>query len=146
MTIKEAEKLSIMKQVESKKLKQREASESLGLSLRQSQGLIRSYSEEGLEGLILKRRGKANTRKMPLERRLKIVATIRMKYPDFGPTFASEKLKRRRKYLVIKRDLEKVNDRGRNMESQKKERKKSLPEESKKKPRRRVCSSRWFLP
>ena len=34
MTIKEAERLSIMKQVESKKLKQREASESLGLSLR----------------------------------------------------------------------------------------------------------------
>jgi len=69
MTIKEAEKLSIMKQVESKKLKQREASESLGLSLRQTQRLIKCYKKEGPQGLISKRRGKANTRKMPLEKK-----------------------------------------------------------------------------
>ena len=93
MTIKEAERLSIMKQIESKKLKQREASESLGLSLRQTQRLLRSYREEGPQGLISKRRGKVNPRKIPLERRLKIVGIIKGKYPDFGPTFASEKLR-----------------------------------------------------
>ena len=108
MTIKEAERLSIMKQVALKKLKQREASESLGLSLRQTQRLIRSYSEEGPQGLISKRRGKANIRKMSMEKKLKIVATVREKYPDFGPTFASEKLREEENILVSRETLRKL--------------------------------------
>jgi len=108
MTIKEVERLSIMKQIKSKKLKQREGSESLSLSLRQTQRLIRSYREEGPEGLISKRRGKANIRKMSIERRLKIVATVREKYPDFGPTFASEKLREEENILVSRETLRKL--------------------------------------
>lgn len=108
MTIKEAERLSIMKQVESKKLKQREASESLGLSLRQTQRLLRSYREEGPQGLVSKRRGKMNTRKMPLKRRLKIVGVIKEKYLDFGPTFASEKLREEESILVSRETLRKL--------------------------------------
>ena len=84
MTIKETERLSIMKQLKSKKLKQREASEILSLSLRQTQRLIRSYKDEGVQGLISKKRGEENPRKMPLKKRLKIVSTIREKYSDFG--------------------------------------------------------------
>ena len=108
MTIKEAERLSIMKQIESKKLKQREASESLGLSLRQTQRLLRSYREEGPQGLISKRRGKVNPRKIPLERRLKIVGIIKGKYPDFGPTFASEKLREEENILVSRETVRKL--------------------------------------
>lgn len=108
MTIKEAERLSIMKQLKSKKLKQREASEVLGLSLRQTQRLIRSYKEVGSQGLISKRRGKENPRKMPLEKRTKIVATIREKYPDFGSTFASEKLREKEGILVSRETVRKL--------------------------------------
>lgn len=108
MTIKEAERLSIMKQLKSKKLKQREASEVLGLSLRQTQRLIRSYKEVGTQGLISKRRGKENPRKMPLGKRMKIVATIREKYPDFGPTFASEKLREKEGILVSRETVRKL--------------------------------------
>ncbi len=108
MTIKEAERLSIMKQVESKNLKQREASEDLGLSLRQTQRLVKSYKEEGPEGLISKRRGKSNTRKMSREKRLKIVGIISEKYPDFGPTFASEKLREKEKILVSREAVRKL--------------------------------------
>ena len=108
MTIKEAERLSIMKQIESKKLKQREAGEVLGLSLRQTQRLLRSYKEEGPQGLISKRRGKANTRRMPSEKKLKIVGTIREKYPDFGPTFASEKLREKENILVSRETVRKL--------------------------------------
>jgi transposase len=93
MTLKEAERLSIMKQVERKELKQRQASESLNLSLRQTQRLIKSYKEIGPQGLISKRRGKPNKRKLPLERKEAIVTIVREKYPDFAPTFASEKLR-----------------------------------------------------
>jgi len=55
MTIKEVERTSIMEKVESKTLKQREASEILGLSLRHTQRLIRAYRDEGPEGLTSRR-------------------------------------------------------------------------------------------
>ena len=108
MTIKEAERLSIMKQLKGKKLKQREASEILDLSLRQTQRLIRNYKSEGVQGLISKKRGKRNPRKMPLKKRLKIVSTVREKYPDFGPTFASEKLREVEKISVSRETLRKL--------------------------------------
>ena len=146
MTIKEAERLSIMKQVALKKLKQREASESLGLSLRQTQRLLRSYREEGAQGLISKKRGKINPRKMPLERRLKIMGKIREKYPDFGPTFASEKLREEEDILVSRETLRKLMIEEGIWKAKKKERKKGLSEKSKKKPRGRTCSSRRILP
>ena len=108
MTLKEAERLSIMKQIESKKLKQREGSEALGLSLRQTQRLIRAYKAEGTEGLISKRRGRPNPRKMLSDKRLKIVATIREKYSDFGPTFAAEKLNETEKLIVSRETVRKL--------------------------------------
>lgn len=108
MTIKEAERLSVMKQLKSKKLKQREASEALRLCLRQTQRLIKSYKEEGAEGLISKRRGKVNVRKMPLKKRVKIIGIIREKYSDFGPTFASEKLKEKEEILVSRETVRKL--------------------------------------
>ena len=130
MTIKEAERLSIMKQIESKKLKQREAGEALGLSLRQTQRLLRSYKEEGPQGLISKRRGKANPRRMPLRKKLKIVATIREKYPDFGPTFASEKLREKEKILVSRETVRKLMIEEGLWEAQKKKEKKFTKEGS----------------
>ena len=108
MTIKEAERLSIMKQITSKKLKQREGSELLGLSLRQTQRLIRTYKDEGAKGLVSKKRGKPNARKMPLEKRIKIEAIIREKYPDFGPLLASEKLREKEKIHVSRETVRKI--------------------------------------
>ena len=105
MTLKEAERLSVIKQVKSKKLKQREASELLCLSLRQAQRLIKAYKEKGPQGLISKKRGMANIRKMSLEKRLKIAVIVREKYSDFGPTFASEKLREKENLLVSREFL-----------------------------------------
>jgi transposase len=93
MTMKEAERLAAMKQIESKALKQKEASELLGLSLRQTQRLIRTFKDRGAEGLISKRRGKPNARRTTEEDRIMIITKVKEKYSDFGPTFASEKLK-----------------------------------------------------
>lgn len=93
MTMKEAERLAAMKQIECKALKQKESSELLGLSLRQTQRLIRTFKDRGAEGLISKRRGKPNTRRTTEEDRIMIITKVREKYSDFGPTFASEKLK-----------------------------------------------------
>lgn len=38
------------------------------------------------------RRGRLSNRKISLEKREKKLEVIRSKYPDFGPTLASEKL------------------------------------------------------
>ena len=108
MTIKEAERLSIIKQLISKKLKQREASKILGLSLRQTQRLVRSYKEEGTQGLISKKRGKANQRKISQNKKLNIVTTIREKYSDFGPTLATEKLKEQENIFISRETVRRL--------------------------------------
>jgi len=68
MTIKEVMRTSIMEKVESKTLKQREANEVLGLSLRHTQRLICAYRDEGSKGLISKKRGKPNPERISLEK------------------------------------------------------------------------------
>jgi len=108
MTTKEAERLSMMKQLEKKNLKQREASEELSLSLRQTQRLYRSYRLEGAEGLISKRRGKANPRRLEEARKQKLLGLVREKYRDFGPTLAAEKLEQRDREKVSRETLRKL--------------------------------------
>jgi len=108
MTIKEANRLFVIQKVIDKQLNQREASKRLNLSLRQTQRLVKVYKEEGPIGFISKRRGKKNRRKIPLEKRLKIVETIRNKYPDFGPTFASEKLREEENIFISRETVRKI--------------------------------------
>ena len=146
MTVKEAERLSIMKQEESRKLKQREASGSLGLSLRQTQRLLRSYREEGAQGLISKRRGKVNARKMPLERRLKIIEAIREKYPDFGPTFASEKLREEEDILVSRETVRKLMIEEGVWQSKKKKEKKAYQRRARRSQEGELVQARRLLP
>jgi transposase len=108
MTFKEAERLSIMKQIGNKNLRQREASEQLNLSLRQTQRLVRSYRLEGANGLISKRRGKPNSRKLAVEQKEKIIGLILEKYTDFGPTLAAEKLEQKDKIKISREALRKL--------------------------------------
>lgn len=92
MTIKEAERLNVMRQMDKKKLNIRKASEELGLSLRQTKRVRKRYKEKGAEGLISLKRGKMSNRRISEEVREKAVTLIKKKYPDFGPTLAREKL------------------------------------------------------
>ena len=52
MTVKEAERLSVMRQVNKKVLTIRKAREELGLSLRQTKRVRKRYKKRGGEGLI----------------------------------------------------------------------------------------------
>jgi len=78
MTLKEAERISVMEQLTSKKLKQREASERLNLSLRQVQRIARNYHLEGAKSLVSKRRGKPNPRRIKEEQRERIIGLIQV--------------------------------------------------------------------
>ena len=92
MTIKEADRLGIMRQIDQKKLTLKKASEGLGLSLRQMKRVRKRYVLEGEKGIISLRRGRESNRKIPDEIRNKVIQLLRSEYADFGPTLASEKI------------------------------------------------------
>ena len=93
MTEKEANRLAVMKKVESDKLNQREASEELNLSLRQTQRIVKRYRMSGVEGLLSKKRGVPSNRKISNKKRQRVLKLIKKHYGDFGPTLAMEKLR-----------------------------------------------------
>ena len=93
MTMKEANRLSVMQQVDKKQLSLKEASEELELSIRQTKRLRKRYKAEGDEGLISKRRGLISPNKIPAQVRTRAIELLKQPlYEGFGPTYAMEKL------------------------------------------------------
>jgi len=64
----------------------------MNLTTRQVRRLARKYRQHGACALIHGNRGKASNRKIREEVKQQALALVRQHYPDFGPTFASEKL------------------------------------------------------
>jgi transposase len=96
----ERERGYVIRLVEEKKLRQREAAERLGITARQVRRLMRAWRAGGDAGLVSKQRGRASPRRTQAEKRAKIEALLREKYPDFGATLAAEKLAELDKILV----------------------------------------------
>jgi transposase len=89
---KERDRLRLIHEVERGHISGVEAAEALGVSTRQFKRILKRQREEGDKGLAHRLRGKSSNRGMPRELRDEVLSLIREKYPDFGPTFASEKL------------------------------------------------------
>lgn len=94
MTLREAERLGVMKELERKKLTYQEASEILNLSIRQTIRVMKRYKAEGAKGVISQKKGASSPRRYPLEKKIKSIALVKEYYKDFGPSFAIEKLKK----------------------------------------------------
>lgn len=92
MSKKEVERITVMDNLLAKRIKQKHAAIQLNLSTRQIRRLIDDYKKNGSSGLIHKSRGRQSNRSMPKAKREQIVNLIKNNYPDFGPTFACEKL------------------------------------------------------
>jgi hypothetical protein len=105
MSIKEAERLGVMRQIDKKILTIRQAGEELGISLRQAKRIRKRYLDQGEAGLISKKRGKASNRRIADEIRDKALELITTEYPDFGPTLASEKLFERNSIAISNETL-----------------------------------------
>mgnify|MGYP000019396466 CR=1 FL=1 len=73
-------------------IKQKEAARRMGLSTRQVRRLAREYRKHGSRALIHGNRGKASNRKIREGIKQQALVLVRQHYPDFGPTFAAEKL------------------------------------------------------
>jgi len=72
-----------------------EAAREFDLSVRQIKRLCSAYRLEGPCALISKQRGKPSNHQLPRGMKTKALYLLRKKYPDFGPTLASEKLAER---------------------------------------------------
>jgi len=92
MSAKERERSHVVRQSIEGHLDQREASERLGISVRQFKRLVRRWREAGDTGLVSRRRGRAAPNRLADATRERVKVLLLDKYPDFGATLASEKL------------------------------------------------------
>jgi transposase len=92
MSNREITRLEVMQRLKEKRLKQKQAAEMLGLSVRQVKRLYRSYRKKGAQGLVSKRRGKPSNHRLDAGVAQQALDLIKEKYEDFGPTLAHEKL------------------------------------------------------
>ena len=92
LSLKERDLLKAAHEVERGYITARAASEAFGMSYRQFKRRLARWRAEGDQGLAHRSRGRRSNRRIPDDVRRKAVALISGKYPDFGPTLASEKL------------------------------------------------------
>jgi hypothetical protein len=64
----------------------------LGLSERQVRRLVKDVRDQGDRGVIHGLRGRASNRRIPEAIRERTISLYQARYPDFGPTLATEKL------------------------------------------------------
>ena len=92
MSVREADRAAVIRDVVKKRLGQREAAKRLGIGERQIKRLARRYRERGAAGLVSGHRGKRPNNAIDAGVRREVVDLVRARYRDFGPTFAREKL------------------------------------------------------
>jgi hypothetical protein len=88
----EIRRYHIVQQVIEGEMKQWEAAEVLGLSVRQVRRIMRRVRGEGEGGVIHRSRGRRSNRRYPDRTRKRAIALYQKQYGDFGPTLACEKL------------------------------------------------------
>jgi predicted XRE-type DNA-binding protein len=100
MSHSELTRLEILQRIEDRRLSQAQAATMLGLTDRQMRRLVHRYRAHGPEGLVSKKRGMRGNHRRPQAFRDHILAIVRERYPDFGPTLAREKLLERHGLVV----------------------------------------------
>ena len=92
MSQKEINQIEIMEKLLTKQIKQKQAANLLALSMRQVIRKIKAYRRQGAQSLIHKLRGRPSNRQTDPSLLLRAIQLVKKKYPDFGPTLATEKL------------------------------------------------------
>ena len=92
MNNKELTRLRVIQDLISKRITPRIAARLLDVTSRQIRTLRARYDRSGASGLVSLRRGKPSNRAYPDQFRNSILDIVRSQYPDFGPTFAAQKL------------------------------------------------------
>jgi len=105
MTTQEIDRLRIIRQVLEHTLRWREAATQLAVSMRQIGRLCVRVRTDGHKGIIHRLRGQPSNHRLPAGRLARALAWVRRRYPDFGPTFAAEKLRERHRLVLAPETL-----------------------------------------
>ena len=92
MTEKDLSLYNLVLKTKEKSISQVKAAELLGISDRQFRRVVKSYREEGPEGLLSKKRGKPSNNRLKDDVKKCIINKLHSTYKDCGPTFVWEKL------------------------------------------------------
>ena len=105
MTGEESRRLYVIQQVIERKIRQGQAAELLGRSVRQIRRLVRRIRQDGPRGIGHRLRGRRSNRRHPEPLRQRVLALYRAHYEDFGPTLAREKPAERHRLQVGRETL-----------------------------------------
>jgi transposase len=92
MTIKELDRLEVISTLNRGEISQAEASETLGITIRQVRRLLKKYRSKGAVGLISKKKGAPGNHRLSEALKELSLDLIRTLYMPTNPTFAHEKL------------------------------------------------------
>jgi transposase len=93
MSSEERERGHLVRAFVEARFSQREASERLGIGVRQFKRLVCAWRHGGDAVLVSRQRGRPSNRRLKEARRSEIVARLLGRYAGFGATLASEKLR-----------------------------------------------------
>ena len=105
MSKEELNRLEVIHKVIERRMKQKKAASALSLSVRQIRRLKTKVKLCGDAAIMHGNRGKPSPRKYSTGFREGVIAIVREKYNDFGPTLASEKLEERDNIKVNRESL-----------------------------------------
>jgi transposase len=92
MSLREVKRLKAVQSAMDRQITQKTAASLVGLSERQIRRLARAIKEQGDRGIIHGLRGRPSNRRFSEEMKGRVLTLYQARYPDFGPTFATEKL------------------------------------------------------
>jgi len=93
MSLKQLSHLDVLRRVERSEVTRVGAAGLLGVTDRTVRRQVARLAAEGPGSLVHGLRGRRSNNRMPEREELRIGALLRERYPDFGPTFAAEKLR-----------------------------------------------------
>src|SRR3990167_1655165 len=105
MTLKEADRLFVIRRLKDKKINLNKAAQELGLCIKQCYRLLQRFMKNGPQGLISLRRGKPSNNLLDYYFVQKVVAIIKEKYFDYGPTLIKEKLEEKHELYLSKETI-----------------------------------------
>jgi transposase len=92
MSLGEFKRLKLIQSAIGRHIKQKSVALMLGLSERQVRRLVKAVREKGDSGIIHRSRERPSNRRLSDEIKEKVLTLYKERYPDFGPTLATEKL------------------------------------------------------
>src|SRR6266852_6728492 len=98
----ERDRLKVLHEVKQKHLSQVAAAERLKITDRQVRRMLLRIRERGDGALVHALRGRPSNRKLAAQLEQKVLARLRQRYADFGPTLAAEHLAQ--EGLVVSRE------------------------------------------